>query len=101
MGEFVEKNLSFWKFQHFRNFQDSNPVILPEKNVSVTKKSGPKNVTCTKTTAYFLFFIALASIVLSSFITYWVTKGIYDRSLEIRPLADEHSMAWVHLILEM
>lgn len=52
------------------------------------KEHVPKKVTCTMTTAYFLFLIAVAAIVLSSFITYWVTKETYDRSLEIRPFVD-------------
>ncbi|EJD75414.1 peptidase family M1 containing protein [Loa loa] len=67
---------------------DSNPAVPMEKKGPMTKENVPKNVTCTTTTAYFLFMIAVASIILSSLITYWVTKETYDRSLEIRPSAD-------------
>ncbi|VDK52316.1 unnamed protein product [Gongylonema pulchrum] len=71
---------------------NSSPVYPTEKIVTVAEETS-KNVTCRRTTAYFLFFIALAAVVLSSFTTYWVTKGIYDRSLEIKPFADYHSLA--------
>uniref|UniRef100_A0A915PPH7 Aminopeptidase n=1 Tax=Setaria digitata TaxID=48799 RepID=A0A915PPH7_9BILA len=69
---------------------DSNPAVPAEKKGSVTKEHVSKNVTCTMTTAYLLFLIAVASVVLSSFITYWVTKETYDRSLEIRPYVEAH-----------
>ncbi|CAG9535797.1 unnamed protein product [Cercopithifilaria johnstoni] len=65
---------------------DSNPAVPMEKKKAKEKVS--KSVTCTMTTAYFLFLIAILSIVLSSFITYWVTKQTYDRSLQIRPTVD-------------
>ncbi|KAM3717105.1 Aminopeptidase [Dirofilaria immitis] len=66
---------------------DSNPAVPKEL---MMKKNVSKNVTCTKKTAYFLFLIAVASVVLSSFITYWVTKERYDRSLEVRPFIEAH-----------
>ncbi|EJW88532.1 peptidase family M1 containing protein [Wuchereria bancrofti] len=76
------------KIAENRSIQDSNPAVPMEKKGPVTKENISKNVTCTTTTAYFLFMIAVVAIVMSSFITYWVTKEAYDRSLEIRPSAD-------------
>ncbi|VBB27155.1 unnamed protein product, partial [Acanthocheilonema viteae] len=67
---------------------DSNPAVPLEKKGPMMKEKVTKHVTCTITTAYFLLLIAIISIVLSSFITYWVTKQAYDRSLEIRPSVD-------------
>uniref|UniRef100_A0A0R3RW20 Aminopeptidase n=1 Tax=Elaeophora elaphi TaxID=1147741 RepID=A0A0R3RW20_9BILA len=72
---------------------DSNPAIPIEKKGPMKKENVSKNVTCTMKTAYFLFLIAVASIVLSSFITYWVTRETYDRSLEIRPFVDAQQAA--------
>ncbi|VDK69103.1 unnamed protein product [Litomosoides sigmodontis] len=67
---------------------DSNPTVPMEKKGLMTKEKVQKRITCAVTTVYFLFLIAILSIALSSFITYWVTKQTYDRSLEIRPFVD-------------
>ncbi|VDO42526.1 unnamed protein product [Onchocerca flexuosa] len=79
---------------------DSNPAVPVEKKGLMTKEKVSKNVTCTKKTAYFLFLIAIASVVLSSFITYWVTKEKYDRSLEIRSFVDAHEAAVANVSMD-
>ncbi|VDK65081.1 unnamed protein product [Onchocerca ochengi] len=78
---------------------DSNPAVPMEKK-GLMKEKVSKNVTCTKKTAYFLFLIAIASVLLSSFITYWVTKERYDRSLEIKSFADAHEAAVANVSME-
>ncbi|VDN02876.1 unnamed protein product [Thelazia callipaeda] len=70
---------------------DSSSVLPLEKNGIAPMKKTSKNVTCTKSTACFLFLIALISMILSSFITYWLTKEAYDRSIQIRPFIEEQS----------
>ncbi|VDM38748.1 unnamed protein product [Toxocara canis] len=52
----------------------------------------PQKITCSKSTALLLFLIALASVILSSFVTFWITKGIYDHSMDIKPLMDEAAL---------
>uniref|UniRef100_A0A915AG91 Aminopeptidase n=2 Tax=Parascaris univalens TaxID=6257 RepID=A0A915AG91_PARUN len=61
----------------------------------VEYKPAPKKqekITCSKSTALLLFLIAVACVILSSFVTFWVTKGIYDHSMEITPLIDEAAL---------
>ena len=58
------------------------------KNVDC--KKDPGRVSCSKGSAILLFLIALAAIILTAFVTYWITKGIYDHSADVRPyFADE------------
>uniref|UniRef100_A0A0M3IRI6 Transmembrane protein n=1 Tax=Ascaris lumbricoides TaxID=6252 RepID=A0A0M3IRI6_ASCLU len=61
----------------------------------VEYKPAPKKqekITCSKSTALLLFLIAVACVILSSFVTFWITKGIYDHSMEIKPLIDEAAL---------
>lgn len=40
-----------------------------------------KRISCTKTTAIILCSVVLLLVLLSSFITYWITKRIYEQPL--------------------
>lgn len=67
------------------------PPVTVEKNGTLENHAviTRKQVVCARTTAYVLVLIALAAVVLSALISFWITKEIYDRSLEIRPFAEQ------------
>ncbi|VDK47972.1 unnamed protein product [Anisakis simplex] len=52
----------------------------------------PQKITCSKSTALLLFLIAVAAVILSAFVTFWITKGIYDHSMDIKPLIGEEAL---------
>lgn len=54
-------------------------------------KKSKEKVSCSKSTAVLLALIVLALLVLTSLVTFWITKGIYDHSMEVSPFVMQES----------
>lgn len=62
---------------------DKVEIVQSEDIEEVAKVPKPfreaKRISCSKTTAYSLCFFVFIAIILSSLITFWITKDIYNR----------------------
>ncbi|VDD92199.1 unnamed protein product [Enterobius vermicularis] len=68
----------------------ANSVTPANSLKTVEGKKNSDRISCSKISALLLFLIVVAAIILTAFVTYWITKGIYDHSSEFHPFtADE------------
>uniref|UniRef100_A0A0N5A7P6 Aminopeptidase n=1 Tax=Syphacia muris TaxID=451379 RepID=A0A0N5A7P6_9BILA len=71
------------------NVSAKNSVTPATSSKNIELKRGDGRINCSKSSALLLFLIAVAAVILTAFVTYWITKGIYDHSAEFHPFVAE------------